>query len=427
MSYFLATATFGYQHSGPTDQNWYTTPRPMSNDAWNFYQSLTPLGEKAKQYFGEDNFFWQELVEHSSYDEFWQKRSILPHLHDVKTNVMVVGGLFDAEDLYGPLHIYQELEKNNPNIHNCIVMGPWSHGDWARPSKYALVGNMPFGENIAASYERDIEAPFFRYYLKDEGEEPNFEAMIFDTGLREWKTFDAWPPREAQAGILALNGDKSLGIDQAKSDDPEFQEFVSDPANPVPYRDRELIEMRFTPRPYMSDNQKFATFRDDVLTFTTDVLTEPVTVAGDITGELFVSTDKTDADWIVKLIDVYPDNHPQLPGTPNGITLAGYQQMVRGDVIRGRFRNSFEKPEPFTPGEVTKVNVPLQDVLHTFTPGHRIMVQVQSSWFPLIDLNPQTYVENIFKAKAEDFVPATHRVYHDDEHSSQLKIRFLKN
>lgn len=424
-SYFLATATFGYQHDGPTRNSWYKTPPPLSNDSWTFNQSLVPLAEGAKRYYGEDNFFWQQLVEHPNYDTFWQKRSILPHLHDVKTNVMTVGGLFDAEDLYGPLHIYQELEKNNPGIHNCLVMGPWSHGDWARPSKYQVVGNVPFGQDISAAYQRDIEAPFFRYFLKGEGQKPQFEAMIFDTGLRQWKTFESWPPQTAEDGTLVLNGDKSLGINEAKSDDGEFREFISDPSDPVPYRDRPLLKLRFTPRPYMSDNQKFATLRDDVLTFTTDVLTEPVTIAGDISAELKVSTDKTDADWIVKLIDVYPEDHPQLPGTPEGVQLAGYHQMVRSEVMRGRFRDSFSEPKPFTPDEVTNVDVPLQDVLHTFKPGHRIMVQVQSSWFPLIDLNPQTYVDNIFKASKEDFVRATHRLYHSDESQSQLKIRVL--
>lgn len=424
-SYFLATATFGYQHEGATQRSWYRTPPPLSNDSWTFNRSLVPLAEKAKDYYGEDNFFWQQLVDHPNYDSFWQKRSILPHLHDVKTNVMVVGGLFDAEDLYGPLHIYQELEKNNPGIHNCLVMGPWSHGDWARARSPQVVGNVPFGDDISLAYQRDIEAPFFRHFLKGEGPEPQFEARIFDTGLRQWKNFETWPPREAKEGTLAINADKSLTVNGEATDGAAYSEFVSDPNDPVPYRDRQLLQLRFTPRPYMTDNQQFATLRDDVLTFTSEVLESPVTIVGDIHAQLFVSTDQTDSDWIVKLIDVYPDDHPNLPGTPEGVQLAGYQQMVRGDVLRGRFRNSFEKPEPFQPGKITEVNVPLQDVLHTFKPGHRIMVQVQSSWFPLIDLNPQKYVENIFRADEDDFVPATHRVYHTGENQSQLKLRYL--
>ncbi len=425
LSYFLATATFGYQHNGPTQSSWYKTPPPSSNDAWTFYQAIEPLGESSKAYFGEDNFFWQELMSHPNYDEFWQKRSILPHLKNVKTNVMVVGGLFDAEDLYGPLHIYQALEKNNPGINNSIVMGPWGHGDWARASKNAVVGNVPFGTDIAESYQRDIEAVFFRYYLKDEGPKPDFEARVFDTGTRQWQTFDKWPPARASDGALFLNAEGQLSTQPTDDPQKSFAEFTSDPSNPVPYRDRQLIKLQFTPRQYMSDNQKFATTRDDVLVFSTEVLNESITIAGNIDAQLFVSTDHTDCDWVVKLIDVYPDNHPQLPGTPEGIVLAGYQQMVRGDIIRGRFRNSFEKPEAFQPNTVTEVNVPLQDILHTFKPGHRIMVQVQSSWFPLIDLNPQTYVENIFHAKDTDFVKAQHRVYLSADKHSQLKLRFL--
>jgi putative CocE/NonD family hydrolase len=250
--------------------------------------------------------------------------------------------------------------------------------------------------------------------------------MIFDTGKRAWRRFDAWPPTEATLGELFLNPSGNLSHTATHSTELPFTEFVSDPANPVPYRDRQDIRLRFTPRPYMTDCQRFATTRQDVLVFSTDVLTEPVTVAGDLVAELWVSTDQSDADWIVKLIDVYPDNHPQLEGTPANITLANYHQMVRGDVIRGRFRDSFAKPAPFAPNQITQVNVPLQDVLHTFKPGHRIMVQVQSSWFPLIDLNPQKYVDNIFKAEAEDFTAAKHRVYHSPDAHSRIRLRLLQ-
>jgi uncharacterized protein len=424
LSYFVATATFGYQHNGPTTTSWYKSPKPSSEDAWTFYRSITPLN-KAKEYYGEDNFFWQELVEHPNYDEFWQKRSILPHLKNVKTNVMTVGGFFDAEDLYGPLHIYQELEKNNPGIHNTLVMGPWGHGDWARATPIQVVGNVPFGPNIAEAYQRDIEAPFFRHFLKGVGEKPNTEAHIFDTGHREWKSFESWPPKNASDSALYLSADRRLTTQPQPSREKPFDEFTSNPADPVPYRDRPDIRLQFTPRQYMTDNQKFASQRRDVLVFETDVLQEPLTIVGDITAELFVSTSQSDADWVVKLIDVYPDDHPQLPGTPANITLAGYQQMVRSEVLRGRFRNSFERPEPFESNKVTQVNVPLQDVLHTFKPGHRVMVQLQSSWFPLIDLNPQKFVPNIFKATEEDFVPAVHRVYHDEKKLCRLKIRLL--
>lgn len=425
LSYFSATAVFGYQHDGPTTQSWYQMIRPGSQDAWQFYTMLGPLSN-AGQYYGEDNFFWQQLVEHPNYDEFWQKRSIVPHLKNVKTNVMTVGGWFDAEDLYGPLNIYRSIEKNSPGTYNSLVMGPWSHGDWSRPSDVAVVGKLGFGENVSTYYQQKVEAPFFRYFLKDEGEEPTFEALVYDTGHKKWDTFDAWPPSNAETKKVYLRAKNKLSFDPPVEGEEGSSKFISDPKDPVPYRDRQDIMLRFTPRPYMSDDQRFATFRDDVLVFETDVLTEDMVVAGDIVANLQVSTDQTAADWIVKVIDVYPDNQPWIKGTREDVDLAGYQQMVRSEVMRGRFRNSFEKPEPFVPNEVTEVRIPVQDIYHTFKPGHKLMIQIQSTWFPLIDRNPQKYVDNIFKAKAEDFVRANHTVYHDPKNATHFEIRVLK-
>lgn len=425
LSYFVATATFGYQHDGPTTQSWYTSPRPISEDAWTFYRSIQPLSN-ASQYYDEDNFFWQQIINHPNYDEFWQRRSIVPHLKNVRTNVMAVGGFFDAEDLYGPLNIYQSLEKNSPGTHNTLVMGPWGHGDWARPSPVQVVGNMPFGRNIAADYQREVEAPFFRKFLKGQGEAPAFEAKIFDTGSRRWQEFNEWPPAAAVDSYLYLAPQRKLKLDDPQINDPTFVEFVSNPDDPVPYRDRPNIRLQFTPRQYMTDDQSFATKRPDVLVFETEVLSEPVTICGDLLAELFISTDQTDADWVVKLIDVFPDDHPQLEGTPENVRLAGYQMMVRSEVFRSRWRKSLEHPEPLVPGEVTQVNVPLQDIMHTFKPGHRIMVHVQSTWFPLIDLNPQKYVPNIYKAEVSDYVTATHRVHFGPNQQSRIKVRRLQ-
>jgi putative CocE/NonD family hydrolase len=425
LSYFVATSTFGYQHNGPTPTQWYQSLQPSSRDAWNFYMSLGPMS-KAGKLFDDKNFFWQQLVEHPNYDEFWQRRSILPHLKNIKTNVMTVGGLFDAEDLYGPFNIYREIEKNNPDAFNVLVMGPWSHGDWARQSQYATVGKVAFGERVSEFYQREIEAPFFRHFLKGTGEKPDFEALMYDTGARGWKKFSKWPPAEAVATKHYLHGDRSLSTKPPVPAELSESVFISDPANPVPHRDRQDIEMRFTPRPYMSDDQRFASGRPDVLVFQTPPLTESVTVTGDIMAHLNVSTTGTAADWVVKLIDVYPDNHPFVPGSQPNLNFRGFQQMVRSEIIRGRFRNSYEKPEPFVPNEVTEVNLPLQDVCHTFKPGHRIMIHVQSSWFPLIDRNPQKYVENIFKAKEEDFIRATHKVYHKPEAESWIELKILK-
>ncbi len=426
LMYWTATSTFGHQHNGATTRNWVPrmNPRPRGN-AYDFYLNLGPLSNSS-QYIGNDNFFWHQLIEHPNYDEFWQKRNILPHLKNIRTNVMTVGGWFDAEDLYGPLNIYRAIEKNNPDTFNVLVMGPFSHGGWASPLARTQVGNIVFGDQIAAAYQRDIEAPFFRHFLKDDGSQPGFEALMFDTGKGEWSTFEQWPPAAAQPVRAYLHDDKRLSpmpVTDASAD--EYTEFVSDPANPVPYRQMSDMQIRFTPRPYMTDDQRFASTRDDVLVFQSEPLTEPVTLAGPINAHLKVSVSGTDADWIVKLIDVFPDEGTSYPYAGRGVDIRGYQQMVRSEVIRARFRNGFETPEPFVPDEVTEVTVPLQDVYHTFKPGHRIMIHVQSSWFPLIDRNPQTFVENIFKADAADFMPATHRVHHSLEHSSYIECQVL--
>ncbi|MGI9515462.1 MAG: CocE/NonD family hydrolase, partial [Pirellulaceae bacterium] len=423
LMYWTATSTFGHQHNGATTQSWVPrmNPRPRGN-AYDFYLELGPLSNSS-QYIGNDNFFWRQLVEHPNYDEFWQKRNILPHLRDIRTNVMTVGGWFDAEDLYGPLNIYRAIEENNPDAFNVLVMGPFSHGGWASPLTTTQVGNIVYGNNLADTYQREVEAPFFRHFLKDDGSQPGFEALMFDTGTGEWNIFQQWPPENAQPVRAYLHENKMLSpFAVADPEATEFTEFVSDPANPVPYRKKVDMQIRFTPRPYMTDDQRFASARDDVLVFQTEPLAEPVTLAGPINAHLKVSVSGTDSDWIVKLIDVYPDEGATYPFGAAGVDTRGYQQMVRSEVIRARFRNGFETPEPFVPGEVTEVTVPLQDVFHTFKAGHRIMIHVQSSWFPLIDRNPQTFVDNIFKADAEDFVSATHRVHHSPEHESFIEV-----
>ena len=425
LSYFLATSTFGYQHNGPSNSLWYRSVRPTSRDAWNFYLDMVPVAD-AHGHYGEDNFFWQQLIDHPNYDEFWQRRSILPHLKNIKTNVMTVGGWFDAEDLYGPLNIYREIEKNNPDTFNTLVMGPWSHGDWAgRNTSQAIVGNVAFGRNLSDFYQREIEAPFFLHFLKDMGEKPKYEALMYDTGTKRWQAFTKWPPADSKDVNLFMNNDNSLATKEPNDEPDQYLEFVSNPNDPVPYRARQDIKFGFTPRAYMSDDQRFASARNDVLVFQTPVLTSPVTLAGDILANLNVATTGTDSDWIVKLIDVYPDDYGNFESSPTGANLSGYQQMVRSEVMRGRFRDGHSTPKPFTPGEATTVKVPLQDVFHTFRPGHRITVHVQSTWFPLIDRNPQTFVDNIFKAQREDYQSATHRVFTTGEHKSWLEVKRL--
>ncbi|MEL1245787.1 CocE/NonD family hydrolase [Flavobacterium sp. DGU11] len=412
-SYTPAFAVFGYQKNGNTKDNWFESALMRmygnpSKDAYDFYLRLGPLKNITEKYH-YDNFFWNQIINHPNYDEFWQKRSILPHLKNITPAVMTVGGWFDAEDLSGPLNIYKAIEKSTPTAKNTIVMGPWSHGAWAREGGKSTHNHIYFGDSISTFYQRDIERKFFAYYLKD-GVNPNLpEAYMFDTGVKKWKTFDVWPPK-ATANTKLYFGEKGkLGINKVLNDKAVF-EYISDPAKPVPYTSQ-IEGLTFTPRNFMSDDQRNAARRPDVLTFESEVLTDDMELSGEIMAKLDVSMTGTDADFIVKLIDVYPDDEPNYEDNPKNIVMGDYQQLVRSEVFRGRFRNSFEKPEPFVPNQITKVNIPLQDILHTFKKGHRIMIQVHSTWFPYIDRNPQKYVDNIYKANEEDFIKSTIRIY----------------
>jgi putative CocE/NonD family hydrolase len=421
-AYLFTYPVFGIQHPQPTTQAWYESEfiNTKTKDGFQWQYDLGPLKNADKYY--KDNFFWQETVEHPNYDEFWQKRSIIPHLKNIKHAVMTVGGWFDAEDLYGPLNIYKTVEKNNPGTYNTLVMGPFGHGRWSRETGHTLHSNIYFGDSIATFYQRNIEGKFFNHFLKGAGDGKTGlpEAYLFNTGLNEWRTFDKWPAVNAQTVQYHLAANGQLAQQGSGS---AYSEFVSDPMKPVPYTEDITTTQGFTPFNYMSEDQRFAARRPDVLTFQTDVLTEDLTLGGEITAKLKVSTTGTDADWVVKLVDVYPPDEPNHAYMPNkNITLGNYQQMVRSEAMRGRFRNSFEKPEAFKPGEVTDVTFRLQDVLHTFKKGHRVMIQVQSTWFPLIDRNPQKYVDNIFKANADDFQKAIHRVYDN----SVIEVQVLK-
>lgn len=426
-AYLFTYPVFGVQHPQPTTQAWYNNDfiNTKSKDGFQWQLDLGPLKNVDKYY--KDNFYWQETVNHPNYDEFWQKRSIIPHLKNINHAMMTVGGWFDAEDLPGPLNIYKTVEKNNPGTYNTLVMGPFGHGRWSHETGHTLHSNVYFGDSVATFYQRNIEAKFFTHFLKGAGDGKTGlpEAYLFNTGRNEWKTFDKWPAANAQPMqfFLASNGQLAQQGGGSNGSTLRYSEFVSDPLKPVPYTEDITTTQGFTPFNYMSEDQRFAGRRPDVLTFQTDVLTDDLTMGGEIMAKLKVSTTGTDADWVVKLIDVYPPDEPNHPYMPNkNITLGNYQQMVRSEVMRGRFRNSFEKPEPFKPGEVTDVNFRLQDVLHTFKKGHRVMIQVQSTWFPLIDRNPQTFVDNIFKADEKDFQKATHRVYD----SSVIEVQILK-
>ena len=409
-SYWLATSVFGYQKDTLTTKSWYNMVRPETKDGYEFYMEMGPL-KNADKYYGEDNFFWQQLKEHPNYDEFWQKRSILPHLNDIDHAIMTVGGWFDAEDLYGPLNIYKTVERNCEKAYNTIVMGPWSHGDWSREKGYQAVSHVYFGDSISTFYQREIEFDFFNHFLKGEanGNTGLPEAYMFDTGIKKWQKFDVWPPKNIPSVNLYFTKEGKIVFNEPTENQDHFFEYTSDPAKPVPYS--EDIKTVFTPRKYMADDQRFASRRPDVLTLTSDVLDEDLLLAGEIMAKLKVSTTGTAGDFIVKLIDVYPPDHPEYAHNPSHIKMGGYQQMVRSEMFRGRFRNSYENPEPFEPGVVTELNIPLQDILHTFKKGHKVMIQIQSTSFPLIDRNPQKYVDNIFEAEEEDFIKADIRIY----------------
>ncbi len=390
-------------------------------DGYQWFLDVGPLGNLDDLYLKGQVAFWTEAMNHPNYDAFWQARNIVPHMKNVSPAVMTVGGWFDAEDLYGPLKIYRSIEAQNPNIFNILVMGPWRHGGWARTDGEEL-GNIQFGSSTALFYRENIELPFFNYYLKDEGELQLPEAYVFVTGVNQWRTFEDWPPRNLESESLYFRAEGKLSFNAPLNLREVWDEYVSDPDKPAPYTQDITTGMT---REYMTDDQRFAARRPDVLVYQTDVLKEDIIMAGPLLADLWVSTSGTASDWIVKLIDVFPDTTGDHEDLPRSMHMGGYQMMVRSEVIRGRFRNSYEHPEPFVPDQPTKVTFELQDVLHNFQAGHRIMVQVQSTWFPLVDRNPQKYVDNIFKAKEKDFMEATQRVYRSRKHPSCLRVSFL--
>ncbi|MFV8340749.1 CocE/NonD family hydrolase [Flavobacterium sp. LB3P21] len=418
LSYWKVTPLFGPQKTKRTTEPWYKFTNTGTNDDYQFFLDAGPLSNLDK-YYGKEDEFWQQLKDHSSYDDFWQKRGILQHLNNIKPAVMTVGGWFDAEDLYGPLNTYTTIEKSSKN-YNTIVMGPWSHGDWARNSAKQVIGNINFGDSISGYYQKNIEANFFRHFLKNNGKGENKlpEAYVFDTGRKEWKTYENWPPQNTEKQDFFLQGSQ---LTKMAKRNISFEEFISDPKKPVPYSE-DIKQAGLTPRKYMTDDQRFAARRPDVIVFETEVLTDDTTLAGEILAKLQVSTTGTDADWIVKVVDVFPNDEPETKEVAPYLKMSNYHMMVRSEVMRGRFRNSFSKPEPFVANEKTPVNIKLQDVFHTFKKGHKIQIQVQSTWFPFIDLNPQTFVDNIFYAKPEDFQKQTHRIYND----SKIEFTVLK-
>jgi uncharacterized protein len=415
--FFNFIANFGRPRPQPTKKG----PERFEHgtpDGYQFFLQLGPLGNADANYFKGDVAFWNEMMRHGAYDAFWKARNLRPHLRRIKPAVMTVGGWFDAENLFGALETYKNTEANSPGATNVLVMGPWSHGGWARGEGESL-GYVHFGSKTGEFYREHIEFPFFQAQLKGKGEFKHPEAWVFETGTNVWRKHDAWPPRDAKPRALYFRDRGRLAWEPPGSDDRDgHDEYVSDPAKPVPYINRIGIGMDPT---YMVADQRFAARRPDVLVYETDVLDGDVTLAGPLKAELHVATTGTDSDWVVKLIDVYPDDYPDPTGIPAGVHLGAFQQLVRGDVMRGKFRTGYDKAEPFEPGRPAAVTFTLQDVYHTFRAGHRIMVQVQSSWFPLVDRNPQTFVD-IYSAKPEDFRKATQRVYRSAELPSRLTV-----
>ncbi|MDO8366576.1 MAG: CocE/NonD family hydrolase [Saprospiraceae bacterium] len=391
-----------------------------TSDNYDFFLRAGALRNFAAKYDMGKIPFWNDLMAHPNYDAWWQARNPRPHLKNIMPAVMTVGGLFDAEDCWGAWNTYKALEKQNPSTHpNSIVMGPWVHGGWARTPGDRL-GNVVFGQNTSDFYQQEIEFKFFEYHLKDTGKMDLPEAYVFETGSNQWTTYDAWPPKNTEQKKFYFQPGGKLSEQSPVTRAPlAFDQYISDPARPVPYT--EDIHLGRT-REYMCDDQRFAARRPDVLVYQTEVLTESITVTGPVLADLWTSLSTTDADFVVKLIDVFPDT---LQGKENGVPLGGYQMLVRGEIFRGRYRESFETPKAFDPNLVTHVKFELPDVAHTFLPGHKLMVQVQSSWFPLADRNPQQFV-NIYEAKDEDFVPCTVQLHRSPVAASGVILPVLK-
>ncbi len=410
MDGFSFYPTFGKPHPKPT-QNYGSGFSSPIKDNYKFYLKAGPIKNLAAL-IGDSIKFWHEMYQHPNYDDWWKARNARVGLYNVKPAMLWVGGLFDAEDCFGAWECYKATQKQSPQTNNKIVMGPWYHGQWSREGSY--LGNVQFASNTSEYYQKNLEIPFFNYYLKDKGTVKDIAgANIFFTGENNWHKFDKWPPENATYKTLYTGNDNQLAFNNNQLNNSGKEEalvYTSDPNKPVPYTDG--VHQRRT-REYMTDDQRFASRRPDVLVFETEELTDDLTLAGAVKANIEAAISTTDADFVVKIIDVFPDDfsYPKDAISNNeNYPMGGYQMLVRGEIMRGKFRNSFEKPEAFAPGEKTKVSFELPDVAHTFKKGHRLMIQIQSSWFPLADRNPQTFT-NIYTASEKDFQTATIKIF----------------
>ncbi|MGA2095854.1 MAG: CocE/NonD family hydrolase [Candidatus Acidiferrum sp.] len=393
-------------------------------DVYDFYLRLGALSNANGKYFHGKIPTWNEFVAHASYDDFWKHHAVAYGLKEPTVPNLNVAGWWDQEDFYGPMATYARLEKSDSKHLNYLVAGPWNHGGWGGgPGK--TLGEIPFGSETSLYFRQSIEAPWFAYWLKDKGSLPLQEALLFQTGSNNWVQFDSWPPREAQTRNLYFHADGKLSFDAPQADSEDASDsYVSDPAHPVPYRHRPIDMTYPEDHPgswytWLVQDQRFVDERPDVLTWQTEDLKEDVTLAGQVTAKLFASTTGTDSDWIVKLIDVYPQKYP------DDWKLSGFELMISDEIFRGRYHNSFEKPEALRPGEVTPFTIDLHTADHVFKKGHRIMVQVQSTWFPVYDRNPQTFVPNIFEAKESDYQKATQHIFRSKRFPSSVEIMTL--
>jgi putative CocE/NonD family hydrolase len=419
---------FGTPRPVPSMHRYRPMVKMTSKDNYEYYLRIGSL--KNFMALTHDSLqFWNDLYAHPNYDEWWKARNVRNFVNNVPGTVatLVVGGLFDAEDCFGAWKTYEAIEQKAKNT-NRLVMGPWYHGQWSSADGTRL-GNVRFYSNTSTWYQNNIEIPFFNYYLKGKGDLSKLaEANIFFSGANEWKQFAQWPPAQKKDALLYLQPNGKLAWEKPSAKN-NFSEYVSDPAHPVPYTE----DVHFTrTRDYMTDDQRFASRRPDVLTFKTDTLTSDITLAGTVVADLLTSISTTDADFVVKVIDVFPDDFTY-PGTENHQTrdaggpypMGGYQMLVRGEIMRGRYRNSFTTPEAFKPNKTERVKFELPDVAHTFKKGHRIMIQIQSSWFPLADRNPQKFV-NIYECNDSDFQKAVIRIHHDDRFSSNIILPVVR-
>lgn len=413
---FTFMSTFGQPRPEPITPAQFKSSIHISEaDKYQFFLEAGTARELKEKYFGDSIQFWNDLFQHPHYDEFWKSRVITRYLKDVKPAVMVVGGFFDAEDAYGTFETYRSIEEKSMQNNSILVAGPWYHGGWVR-SEGNRLGDIRFDKKTSVTYQEQFEHPFFKYHLKGEGRFSPSEANIFISGSNEWKYFDEWPPQNTETKRLYFQPQGKLGFEKVQRTD-SWDEYVTDPNKPVPHQGG-LIQSRT--REFMVDDQRFAASRPDVMVYQTEPLEEDLTMVGPVKNVLRVSSTGTDADYVVKLIDVYPNDVPSVEGT----SMAGYQMMVRGEIMAGKYRNGFNRPEPLVPGVVEKVDFVMPDVAHTFKKGHRIMVQVQNSWFPLAERNPQVYMEPYTATKA-DFRKATQRIFHDVHNATFIEFTIL--